>query len=166
MTDNRPEPKYGQYAPIPPVAPGGLPAPVVPAPETATPRLMTPQKRTWDVGLTTLLLFVGVIDVVTGWRTFTGLADGLKAAYAAQDYPPFTSDSLASAIGLGLNIARGTVLALTILVSLIRIRAGRIAVWVPIVGAVLAGIIVIVGLLVVIMQDPALAEYVKRTTTP
>jgi hypothetical protein len=69
-------------------------------------------------------------------------------------------------MGLALNIARGTVLALTIVVSMLRIRAGRIAVWVPIVGAVVAGILVIIGLIVVIMQDPALAEYVQRTTTP
>jgi uncharacterized membrane protein YphA (DoxX/SURF4 family) len=165
MTDNRPEPKYGQYAPIPPVAPNA-PAPYVQAPETPTPRLLTQQRRTWDVVLTTLLLFVGVIDVVTGWRTFAGLADGLTAAYAAQNYPAFTSEALATTMGLALNIARGTVLALTIVVSMLRIRAGRIAVWVPIVGAVVAGILVIIGLIVVIMQDPALAEYVQRTTTP
>ncbi len=69
-------------------------------------------------------------------------------------------------MGLAVNIARITILGFTILVSLLRIRAGKIAIWVPIAGAVLAGIIVIVGLLVVIMQDPALAEYVQRTTTP
>jgi hypothetical protein len=127
---------------------------------------LTQQGRTWDGVLTTLLLFVGVIDVVTGWRTFAGLADGLKAAYAAQGYPPFTSEALATTMGLALNIARGAVLALTILVSLLRIRAGRIAVWVPIAGAGLAGILAIIGLIVVIMQDPALAQYVQRTTTP
>jgi hypothetical protein len=167
MTDNRPEPKYGQYAPIPPIpAPGSAPAPAVPVAESAPPREVPRGKRNRDAVITTMLLVVGVIDVVTGWRTFADLADGLRAAYAAQGYPPFTSESLASTMGLALNGARATVLALAILISVLRIRAGRIAVWIPIVGAVLAGIIVAVGLLAVIMQDPAIAEYVRNTTTP
>ncbi len=165
MTDNRPEPKYGQYAPIPPVLPEAATVVVAPAPDLAKVP-MAPARRTWDIAMTTLFLLLGVADVVTGLSTFANLAAGLRAAYAAQGYPAFTSDALASTVGLALNIARITILGFTILVSLLRIRAGKIAIWVPIAGAVLAGIVVIVGLLVVIMQDPALAEYVQRTTTP
>jgi hypothetical protein len=165
MTDNRPEPKYGQYAPIPPVLPGAVPAVVAAAPEQPTVRVVQ-SRRTWDTAMTTLFLVLGVADVVTGFSTFANLADGLRAAYAAQGYPAFTSETLATTMGLALNIARVTILGFTILAALLRIRAGKIAIWVPVAGAVLAGIVVIVGLLVVIMQDPALAEYVQRTTTP
>lgn len=163
MTDDRPEPKYGQYAPVPPALPETVPATVPLSPPSDR---VAPSRRTWDTAMTTFLLLLGVADVVTGFSTFANLAAGLRAAYAAQGYPVFTSDALASTMGLALNIARVTILGVTILVSLLRIRASRIAIWVPIAGAVLAGIIVIVGLLVVIMQDPALAEYVRRTTTP
>jgi hypothetical protein len=163
MTDNRPEPKYGQYAPIPPALAESVPAPSPAAPSSDR---VAPARRTWDTAMTTLFLLLGVADVVTGFSTFANLAEGLRAAYAAQGYPAFTSEALATTMGLALNIARITILGVTILVSLLRIRAGKIAIWVPIAGAVLAGIVVIVGLLVVIMQDPALAEYVQRTTTP
>ena len=165
MTDNRPEPKYGQYAPIPPAPPEAAAAVATVPPARATVG-MAPARRTWDTAMTTLFLLLGVTDVVTGWSTFANLADGLRAAYATQGYPAFTSDALASTMGLALNIARITILGVTILVSLLRIRAGKIAIWVPVAGAVLAGIVVFVGLIVVIMQDPALAEYIQRTTTP
>lgn len=163
MTDNRPEPKYGQYAPIPPALPDAAPPTISAVAQTGQ---AAPARRTWDVAMTTFFLLLGVADVVTGFSTFANLADGLRAAYAAQGYPAFTSDALATTMGLALNVSRITILAVTILVSLVRIRGGKVAIWVPIAGAVLAGIVVIVGLLVVIMQDPALAEYVQRTTTP
>jgi hypothetical protein len=112
------------------------------------------------------MLYYGRIIVVTGWQSFANLADLLRASYKANGYPPFTSGILASQVGLALNIAQGAILLIAILVSVRRILAGRNAVRVAIVGGMLAAIVVIVGLLVVIMQDPALAEYVQRTTTP
>ncbi len=165
MTDNRPEPKYGQYAPIPPVSPeaAAVVASVAPAQANVG---ASATRRAWDTAMTTLLLLLGVVDVVRNFSTFANLPDRLRAAYATLGYPPFTSDAIAATMGLGLNIARITILAITIVVSLLLIRAGKTAIWAPLAGAALAGIVVTVGLMVVMAQDPALAEYLQRTTTP
>lgn len=163
MTDDRPEPRYGQYAPLPPTPES---PPTGPEPAAALPAVQAP-RRTWDVVLTTLLLLLGVIDVVSGFPQFAGLAATLGTVYASQGFGTFTSDGLAATMGIAINVARVVVLAAAIVVSLLRIRANRIAFWVPLAGAALAALVVIVCVLAVILQDPALAEYVaKQSATP
>jgi hypothetical protein len=92
--DDRPEPKYGQYAPVPSAPPAVEPVPVV---ETAPVAIEPPTeaavrpRRTWDVVLTTLLLLVGVYDVVTSYGTFANLGESLKTVYQQQGFGEFTS---------------------------------------------------------------------------
>lgn len=156
MTDERPQPRYGQYAPTPtvlPMAPIAEPA-VIPAP-----------RRSADVFVTTALLLLGVVDVVTGFPQFRNLASTLRATYAAQGLPAFTADALANSMGVGINIARVTLLAATIAVSLVLIRRHRRAFWVPLVGAAVAALVVIVCVFVVIINDPAFAAYIATQGT-
>ena len=160
MTDDRPEPKYGQYAPVPP-APVAEPPAVQPVPTVATPR------RTWDVVLTTALLLFGVFDVVTGFSQFSHLADTLAAAYTAQGFGDFSSDALANSMGVGINVARVVILAVTVIAALVRIRSRKLAFWIPLVGAAASGLVVIACILAVIIQDPAFAAYVaQQSATP
>jgi hypothetical protein len=160
MTDDRPEPKYGQYAP--------LTAQLPPTPEAPQPPIVAPAPpRRWDLVLTTLLLLLGVYDVVTGFGQYSHLADALQAAYTSQGFGTFTATALALKVGLAINIARITVLAVAIVVSLALIRLGRKAFWVPLAGAALAGLFVIIGVIVVILGDPAFAQYIAtQTPTP
>lgn len=161
MTDERPQPRYGQYAPIPPTAPG-----LQPGPQPGLQSGVTPSpRRTGDIAATTLLLLLGVVDVVTGFRQFDDLADALRAAYAAQDFPAFTADALAEQMGLAMNIARIAVLVAAIVVSLLLIRAHRRAFWVPLVGAGVAGLVVVICVSIVIVDDPALASYLATQGT-
>ena len=159
MTDDRPRPKYGEYAPIPPVvaAPVTPVAPVVPpvAARTATPG---------DVFVTTLLLVIGVVDVVGRFSLYADLGTQLQGVYSAEGFPAFTSIALANNIGVALNIARVVVLVGTIVAALLRIRRGRRAFWVPLVGAGIAFVILIACLLAVIIADPAFAQYVATQT--
>jgi hypothetical protein len=155
MTDDRPQPKYGQYAPL------TTPAP---APQPPAPIGVARPPRTWDLLLTTALLLFGVYDVVTGFDKFSNLADALRSVYTAQGYGTFTSDDLASSMGLAINVVRIVTLAAAVLVSLLLIRAGRRAFWVPLAGATFAGLFMIIGLFVVILGDPAFAQYVASQT--
>ncbi|CAN5279557.1 hypothetical protein BH11ACT4_BH11ACT4_20170 [soil metagenome] len=160
MTDERPRPRYGEYAPIPPAG-----APLPPPPPTVEPVAPAAARRPGDVFITTALLMLGVIDVVTGYSQFTNLADTLRATYAAQGFPAFTSDALANSMGTGINIARVAILVVTVIVSLLRIRLHRRAFWVPLAGAGLAALVVIVCVLVVILHDPAFAQYVATQSS-
>lgn len=155
MTDDRPQPRYGQYAPTPPVLPSAGAEPVV----IPTPR------RTSDIVVTTMLLLLGVLDVVTGFPQFSDLASTLRATYASQGLPAFTDGELANSVGLAINIARVTVLVVTILVSLLLIRQNRRAFWVPLVGAGVAALVVVACVLVVTISDPALAAYLSTQST-
>lgn len=154
MSDDRPRPKYGEYGPVPPVAV----APATPAtPDAARP-------RTGDIVLTTLLLLLGVLDVVGGFPQFADLAGTLRQTYAAQHFPAFTSDALANDFGFAINIARVVVLVVVVAGSLLRIRLRRRAFWVPLAGAAVSAIIVIGCVLAVILMDPAFAQYVSTQT--
>lgn len=161
MTDDRPQPKYGQYAPIPPT-PVAEPAPVVVAPVPPAP------SRTRDVVVTTVLLLFGVFDVVTGFSQFAHLGDALIAAYTAQGFGTFTSIALADSMGLGINIARVAILVLVTVAALLRIARGKAAFWIPLLGAVASVLVIVVCVLVVVIHDPALAAYVaqQQTTAP
>ena len=79
MTDDRPRPKYGEYAPL------GTPAaatPVVAAPTVVEPEVQpVRRRRTWDIALTTALLILGVLDVAGSFSRFGSLAATLRDAY-------------------------------------------------------------------------------------
>ncbi len=154
MTDSRPEPRWGQYADVPPPPPEPvLPPPVAPAPRP---------RRTGDIVLTTGLLLIGVIDVVRGWGYYSSLAATLRELYELQSFPPFTSDALANSVGFATNIIRLVILLVAIAVSLSLIARGRRAFWVPLAAGALAALVLVLLLLVVMLQDPALVEYVQQ----
>lgn len=61
-----------------------------------------------------------------------------------------------------INITRAVVLVATIVVSLVLVQRGTRAFWVPLAGCGLAFLITIALLIVVMTNDPALAEYATR----
>lgn len=161
MTDDRPRPKYGEYAPIPPVtAAAPVPAPVVVEAEEAP--ATAPRRRTWDLILTTTLLLVGVYDVVVTYPQFADLAAGLGTVYSQQGVGDFTSDALATSMGTAINVSRIVILGIAIGLTLWSINRHRISFWIPLSAGVLAGLIVTVCVCVVVVTDPALAQYVAE----
>lgn len=160
MSDPRPRPKYGEYADVPPAAPVILePVPAVEAPVRS--------RRTWDVVLTAVLLLFGVWDVVTGYPRFAELDVALRSAYQDQGIGVFTADSLAMTMGLAINIGRVVLLVVGIVVSLRLIARRRLSFWAPLGAGVIAGLLVVVCILVVVLGDPALAEYaMQQAGTP
>lgn len=161
MTDDRPRPKYGEYAPV--VATPAVAPPVAEVLESPAPS----PRRAWDIVLTTFLLLVGVYDIVTGFGRFADLGGTLANAYSSQGFPAFTSMALATTLGLVINISRVVILAVTIALSLVRLARGRIAFWIPLAGAALGLIVVFACVLAIVMTDPALAQYVaEQAATP
>ena len=193
MTDDRPRPKYGEYAPA-----GSTPIAITPdttgktaadaAADTAAPTTgdssapttggtasveaasgaaaeLTGKRRTWDVALTTALILVGVLDVVGSFARFGDLAASLREIYDQQGIGAFTSDQLADDMGLAINVTRVVLLIAGIGFGLWRLGRRRIAFWVPLSAGALAFIVVGVCLLVVVITDPALADYAMQQST-
>lgn len=157
MTDDRPEPRYGQYAPGPPPAP---PEPAVELPPpTGAP--VVRKRRTWDLVLTTGLLLVGVYDVVTGFSTYANLGVPLRIVFEQQGIGAFTSDAAAVQVGLFLNVLRVILIAVAIIVSLVLISRHRLAFWAALGAGVLAGLAAIVCAMVLVVNDPAFIAYVE-----
>lgn len=151
--DSRPEPKYGQYAPLGTPVPAPEPTRAPPPPAPAMPH------RSRDVIVTTVLLLLGVFDVVWSFATFANLASALTRVYAQFGIEGTASDELAVPYGAAINIVRIAILIITIVVSLLLISRQRRAFWVPLVGWALAGIASSILVAVVMLNDPAYAAW-------
>ena len=159
--DTRPEPKYGQYAPIVPAAPAPVPDPTWAAPAPAPAAAVAPN-RTRDVVLTTVLLLLGVFDVASSFSTFAQLAPALTKVYAQFGIDGSASDSLAAPYGLAINVVRIAVLVVTVVVALLLISRRRRAFWVPLAGWALAGIVSSILVAVVMLNDPAYLAWLQQ----
>lgn len=166
MTDDRPRPQYGEYAPAGYVPPSTVPEPEAQKPAEPAPAPARSPQRTRDVVLTTVLILVGVLDVVGGFGRFANLAASLREVYVQQGLGTFTSDALANDMGIAINVTRVVLLAAGIGFGLIRLARHKTAFWFPFAAGVLALLVVVVSVLVVIVIDPALADYVTRSTAP
>ncbi|MBX3098400.1 MAG: hypothetical protein KF761_02370 [Salinibacterium sp.] len=156
MTDDRPEPKYGQYAPIPPdtepkpVAVSSPPPP--PAPKAG--KAPAAPNRARDIIITTVLLLLGVFDVVSAFATFADLGPTLTEVYGQLGITGASTAALAAPLGFAINVVRISVFAVTVVVSLVLIERHRRAFWVPIAGFLVAGITSSVLLGIVMLNDP------------
>lgn len=182
--DDRPRPQYGEYAtpeeqrarilqpdatwaldsgqrvdggqvhPAPAEAPHGAPigAPV-PAPA------MTPA-RSADRVVTLALLALGALNVIltaVSYFDFAGLAD---QAFSILGIPgEFTNIEAARLWGPLAAIVLIAGFVLTALLAWRNLRAGRIAWWIPVVGAIVTYMVVYVCIAIPLLGDPAFMEY-------
>lgn len=152
MTDERPRPRYGEYAPVPPPAATPTPAqqaPAAPPAPVGPPAPVEKPRNVRDIVITTLLLLLGVFDVSTA-----DFAYRLSATYQflAIDGP---SGELAGSLSTLGTVLRWAILVVTIVVSLVLIARRRRAFWVPLAGYVLATVVTGVLALVILLNDPA-----------
>lgn len=163
MTDPRPRPQYGEYAPLPPTtsvpeveAVSPDPVPPIEQPPAEQP----PAKRfSRYLIITSALLVIGVWDVVTGFSQYSDLPALLQQAYDQLGIGEFTSTELAMSMGALINGGRVVILLLTIVLSLWRISKGKVSFWIPLVGAVVAGVFVGVCSVIVMTSDPAFIAF-------
>lgn len=158
--DTRPEPKYGQYAPLP-TAPLVQPTPVQPPPDYPPPVAQRPT-LTRDIVVTTVLLLLGVFDVVTSFSTFANFGPELSKVYAQVGIDGTASAALAAPYGVAINVARAGLLAVTVVVSLVRIARHRRAFWVPLAGYLLSGVVTSVLVIIVMLNDPAYLAWMAQ----
>lgn len=167
--DDRPRPQYGEYATPEEqrdaggfVPPTDLP-PTVAMPDAATavdgrmaaPRPPRPERRTWDVFLTTALLAIGAYVTVASAGSFQQLAAVLRESYEQVGYEPYTNDALANGLGAFLVVFQTVVWIAAAVASIASLRVGRITWWIPVVGGVVALVATIVVFSVAILGDPA-----------
>ncbi|HKH07628.1 MAG TPA: DUF6264 family protein [Agromyces sp.] len=172
--DERPRPQYGEYAPEgwtwkPPAGERTSdPAPQMatpPAAASARPRSTDGRpERPADRFITIMLLVIGVFGTWSTISTLQSLPDLLPDAIrrasemlgtsaAAIDYTPGPE---VPAILLAGSIFQVVLWLLTAWWSISRIRARRLAFWVPLIGGAVSFIALYAVMFIVILGDPAL----------
>lgn len=176
MTDSRPRPQYGEYAtpevqakamgmrhaPTTPLVRRPEPAgaqPVATAP--AVPAATASGAPTGQINriVTVALLALGLINVLASIGSYLALPDTIQSVYNQLGAGKYTSAALASALGI-VAVAMGAVFWLvTALISVQRLRRGRTAWWVPLVGAAATFIALAIIMSIAVLSDPAFAAY-------
>jgi len=164
MTDERPKPKYGEYAPA-----GWVP-PRFPPPEAETavtgasaPSVKpAPVRRNWDSMLTFGLLGLGFYTVVSGYVGFSTLPAVFDELFTQFGLGDFTSDSAANAVGLAANVVQTVLWIAAAVLAGFALRRNRLAFWWPLGAGIAANLIIVIMVGVVIATDPAYAAYLAQ----
>ena len=184
----RPRPQYGEYAtpeqqaaaagipyrPHAHAAPphGQVPAAVPPPPAHDTrvgapgPTSVQASSRRWDFVLSSLLLGYGLFSVIIGSAQYTDLAGLINTQlYSPQKIGTFVASPLSERLGVVLVVSQIVLYVLTAAFTIARLRAGRIAFWIPVCGALLFGIVVFACLASLVLGDPAYQAWIAHLGT-
>lgn len=168
--DERPQPRYGEYAP-----PGAAPPPppsattgtttsggagsVVPQPSASTPR----RSRTWDVALTAGLFALGLMGTLLAVITAVTLETTLRQQYELADAGPYTTPGSLPGIQLTIVISHVVLLIAALGVGIALLISRRLAFWVPLTAGVIAALVFWVCMFAVIASDPNLIDSYPTT---
>ncbi|MWV50485.1 hypothetical protein GRS96_14525 [Rathayibacter sp. VKM Ac-2803] len=165
----RPKPQYGEYAPPgwswqPPEEavvvpdPRGSDSDPRPATAAARPAAAHPVDRL----LTIVLLALGVFFAVPTLLDPSSFATTLEELYQSQGIGTYASPDLARALGVVLALAQSLIVAFAVWISIRRLRAGKRAVLVPILGIVATVVLSMIVAAIAILGDPTFSEYVNQ----
>lgn len=118
------------------------------------------------------LLIFGAISVMSNISTYLNLTptlnaliEQLKTLNLTADLGEFTDFGLANTMGFVIMFTEATVLGLTWWWSLTRLRQGKRAFWVPLVGAATSSFLTALLLLITLFSDPAVFSPVLDTVS-
>ncbi|MBM7505371.1 DUF6264 family protein [Agromyces aurantiacus] len=175
--DERPRPQYGEYAPEgwtwPPPGEqrpdasgasshGAPPPPAAPAPAAPAPPLAgatAGQPRTVDRFITILLLALGAVGA---WNTSVSLQQlpgAIQTVYSQQGVGTYTPQEWLPTLALVGTVFMLALYAAVLGWSIVRMRAGRAAFWVPLLGGAVAMLATIVLTSIVFFTDPTFQSY-------
>lgn len=123
---------------------------------------LRPARRPRDSVTTVVLLGLGLAWVILSIPGASDLVGTLNRTYAIQGYTGhYGPVALASALGLAINISSIALWGITCAVSIAVLRRHRRAFYIPLIGAVVTGIVVLSLTLVAMLNDPGLIAYVN-----
>lgn len=188
MDELRPKPKYGEYATpeeqrariAEPLAPLGEPV-SYPSREAADEMSSASEvqpvghgrlhgaSRRIDAVVTTAFLVYGLATLLTSLRDFMDIPGVINRGYLSMvtrgliaSAPAFQSTVAANLVGIGLAALWSAVWVAAVAYSWVRVRAGRLAFWVPLVAGVLANLVLAVAILVLLLTDPSWGPLLTR----
>jgi hypothetical protein len=121
-------------------------------------------RRLWDAVLTIVLLGLGVISVTTSIPQYADFANTLSGVVSDAGYGDYTNTSLASNIGIAINVTQIVLFLATAAVSVMMVRRNRLAFYIPLIGAVLFFIVLAVLLVIALTGDPSVMSNVTNVS--
>jgi Family of unknown function (DUF6264) len=118
---------------------------------------------TWDAPLTVALLVAGVINVTVTVAGMRELPAALQERYSEQGIGTYASTDLANAMGWSVIVVSMLALVLAIGFAVPRLRAHRLAFWIPLTAAAASLILTTVLVAIAVVGDPAGAAYLQGT---
>lgn len=176
MSEQRDRPQYGEYASVDEqIAAGGFavePDPVIPPAHLSDDRLPPPSAsarvagappttRTWDLALTTALLVFGAYSIVSSIPELLNYGASMKRVVATVGVEGFSSIGLADGVGVAMLVTQSVVYVAAVVLSMFRLRARKIAFFIPVAGALLVGIVTLVLASVAMFSDPAVITWLN-----
>lgn len=171
----RPRPQFGEYAtpeqqrahirePAPePPAPAITPRPPLGAPAAPMPTEPVRRPRQVDRLITLMLLGFGLVNVVLQLPRYLDMAGYAGELMKILGIPgSFTMTPAAQTWGLVAAVVYAVGYLLTALVSMRRLRSGKLTWWVPLVGAVVTSLAAGICVWVPLMSDPAFTAYFQQ----
>jgi hypothetical protein len=168
--EERPKPRYGEYAtpeevaaargpiPVEPSDPvSRLAAPIRPVPPRAAHVVARPPRPAHNT-ITVLLLIVGIWYTVSTIPSYLDFGPFLSQAWALAGYGTASFGGAAHTAGIVLLVASLLVLIAAVGVSFALMRAGRRSIWVPVVAAVAYLVASFIVMAVVVANTPAVAD--------
>lgn len=187
-SDERPRPRYGEYAPPgwswqPPGEPGdadasaatppahAAPAPVaadVPSQADAADAAPTARRTApaWDRPVTIGLLVLGALGAVNTAMSMQQIPQQVQLSYDMLGVGEFTAPAWLSAASFVSTVVQLALYAAVLGLTILRLRANRLAFWIPLVGGAVSFVLLMILLGAVMLGDPAYLEWMRSSATP
>lgn len=169
--DERPRPRYGEYAPEgwswqPPAEQRTDAAASAPPPTPAAAPALSPARTTTaDRMVTVALLVLGAFGAWNSAMSLQQFPALIQTVYSQQGIGTYSPQEWLPTLALVGTVFMLTLYAGVLGWSIARLRAGRLAFWVPIVGGVISLVATIVLSAIVFFTDPTFLSYVEQQTT-
>lgn len=173
--DERPRPQYGEYAPegwswqpqAEPRADAAASAPPAPPPPAPpAPAVAAARTNTVDRMVTVALLVLGAFGAWNSATSLQQLPAAIQTVYTQQGVGTYSPQEWLPTLALIGTVSMLALYAGVLGWSIARLRAGKLAFWVPIVGGVIALVAMIVLTGIVFFTDPTFVGFVQQQSTP
>ncbi len=192
MSDQRPRPEYGEYAtpeevaeargPVPleetlavretpaasspsaPAASRPSASPTLPPPVPGTQTSSTPPRHPsrWDLPLTVTFIALALVNTLSSIPSYLDLATALNEAGRVSGMGDLAFGPAASAGGIALLVIDAVILLATIGLAWRRFRAGKRAVWVPIIAFAVRLVAYVIVVMVIVLNTPGFSAIVEN----
>lgn len=174
--DERPRPQYGEYAPEgwtwqPQAEPradaaASAPPPPPPAPPPAPLAVAPARTSTVDRMVTIALLVLGALGAWNSATSLQQLPAAIQTVYTQQGVGTYSPQEWLPTLALIGTVSMLALYAGVLGWSIARLRAGKLAFWVPIVGGVVALVAMVVITGIVFFTDPTFVSFVQQQSAP